>query len=211
MRVLFTLALIFVLMFGIIGCGDDSPTNNNDTGQTKIETGISGTDYLNVEHGFRISNLPIPDWVVETRKHRKGIIEDVLLMAFTTEDKFTIDTDQLTDEQIPYAEVSVYGPDPDLPTKPDVAKEVMNIWISAWESMGIEVISRKPVAGINTTGYEAVLFLPGAGNTTSMVKWAFFAKHDKGYIISLWAPDDRYTDSVAYIDPIIANFELVGL
>jgi len=209
MRTFITIALIFVVIFGVMGCEEESPTDNNKE-PVKIETSISGTDYLNVEHGFRLSNLPISNWVIEMRQYREGIIEDVLLMAFTTEDKFVLDTNQLEDGLIPYAEVSVYGPDPDLPSKPDVAKEVMNIWISAWEQIGITVISRNPVAGINTTGYEAILFLPGT-ETVGLVKWAFFAKHDKGYIISLWAPEDKYSDSVVYIDSIIANFELVGL
>ena len=202
--------MFFIAIFGIIGCGEESPTDGNGAEPVKIETGISGTDYLNVEHGFRLSNLPISDWVIKTRQYKEGTTENVLFMALTTEDEFTFEADQLEEAQIPYVKVSVYGPDPNLPSKPDVAKEVMNIWISAWEQMGVEVISRKPVAGANTTGYEAVLFLPG-GNTASMVKWAFFAKHDKGYIISLWAPEDKYISSLTYIDPVIANFELVGL
>jgi hypothetical protein len=197
-------------VFGIIGCGEESPTDKPEI--EPITTGVSGTTYLNVEHGFRLSNLPGPDWVIRTREYRDAgtNTEDVLLMAFTTEDKFILDTDKLADEQIPFAEVSVYGPNPNLPTKPDVAKEVMDIWIATWEWMGIEVLFRSPVAGANTTGYEAILSMPLA-DATWTIKWAFFAKHDRGYIISFWAPEDKYPGLVAHIDLIIADFELLGL
>ena len=197
----------FVALLGIMGCGEESPTD-----RTKIEpitTGISGTTYLNVEHGFKLPNLPASGWVIRTRKYRDGSTESVLLMAFTTEDTFTFDTSELVDKQIPYTEVLVYGPNPDLPTKPDIAKEIMDIWIATWEWMGIEVISRKPVAGSNTTGYEAILSMPMA-DAAWIVKWAFFAKHDRGYIISFWAPEDKYIGLVAHIDPIISSFELLG-
>ncbi|MFQ5885366.1 MAG: hypothetical protein ACE5IO_09750 [Thermoplasmata archaeon] len=192
-----------------MGCGEESPTGGVEV--ETIETGISGTTYLNVEHGFRLSNLPASGWVIRTRRGRNvgTNTENALLMAFTTEDKFSVDTAKLADEQIPFTEVSVYGPNPDLPTKPDVAKEVMNIWITMWQWMGIEVVSRRPVAGVNTTGYEAILSMPVA-DATWTVKWAFFAKRDRGYIISFWAPEDKYMGLLAYIDPIIASFELLG-
>jgi hypothetical protein len=202
--------VFLVAAFGITGCGEESPTEKPET--EPITTGISGTTYLNVEHGFRLSNLPASGWIIKTRKYRdvEANTEDVLLMALTTEDKFTFDTTKLVDEQIPFAEVSVYGPNPNLPTKPDVAKEVMNIWIAMWEWMGIEVISRKPVAGSNTTGYEAILSMT-LTDAKWTVKWAFFAKHDRGYIISFWAPEDKYPGLVAHIDLIIADFEILGL
>jgi hypothetical protein len=198
------------VLLGITGCGEEPPTGKAD--MEPMKTGISGTNYINVEHGFRLSNLPASGWVIKTRKYRDAgaNTEDVLLMAFTTEDKFTFDTAELSYEQIPYVEVSVYGPNEDLPSKPDVAKEVMNTWIAMWEWMGIEVISKRPVAGVGTTGYEAILSVP-AGDITWMIKWAFFAKHDRGYIIAFGAPEDDYFDLLAYIDPIIADFQLLGL
>ena len=202
--------VFFVALLSIMGCEEESPTGGGNI--EPIKTGISGTTYLNVEHGFRLYNLPTSDWVITTQKVRNVDIstEYVLLMAFTTEDKFTTDIAQLTDEQIPYVQVAVYLPSQGLPTKPDVARELMDIWISMWEQMGIEVISRKPVAGANTTGYEAILSMPGA-DAIWTVKWAFFAKHDKGYIIALYAPEDTYIGLVAHIDPIIEDFELLGL
>jgi len=201
--------VFLVAAFGIIGCGEESPTEKPET--EPITTGISGTTYLNVEHGFRLFNLPASGWVIRTRKYRdvETNTEDVLLMAFTTEDRFTFDTDKLMDEHIPFAEVSVYGPDPDLPSKPDVAKEIMNITIAVYEWWGIEVISRKPIAGVNTTGYEATLSMPLV-DVTWTIKQAYFAKHDKGYMIMFWAPEDKYIGLLAHIDPIIASFELLG-
>jgi hypothetical protein len=197
-------------LLGAMGCGEESPTAN--PGAELIKTGISGTSYLNVEHGFRLSNLPSSGWVVKTRKYRhaEANTEDVLLMAFTTEDRFTFDTDKLMDEHVPFAEVSVYGPDPDLPSKPDVAKEIMSITIAVYEWWGIEVISRKPIAAVNTTGYEATLSMLLEDVTWAM-KQAYFAKHDMGYMITFWAPEDKYIGLLAYIDPIIASFELLGL
>jgi hypothetical protein len=189
------------------GCGEESTVNEPNS--EKIETGISGSTYLNVEYGFRLNHLPIADSIAKTRQNRVGTTEDVLLMAFTTEDKFTVDTSQLMLDNIPFIEVSIYGPDPGLPSKPDVAKEIMEVWISTWEWLGIEVISRKPIAAVNTTGYEAILSVP-AQDVTWRVKWAFFAKHDLGYIIAFWAPEDEYTNLIAQIEPMISSFELLG-
>jgi hypothetical protein len=106
--------------------------------------------------------------------------------------------------------VEVLGPYPDLPTRPDLAKEVMNTWIAMWEWLGIEVISRKPVAGVNTTGYEAVFSWP-LEDTVWTLKCAFFAKHDKGYSITFCAPEDEYVGLLAHVDPMIVGFELLGL
>ena len=209
-----TFVAIIIVLLWFTGCGEeDSPNGDgNGNGIDVIKTGVSGTDYLNVEHGFRLSNLPASDWVIKTQsgKNVEANTEDVLLMVFATEDKFTHDTGQLMDEQIPFAEVSVYGPDPNLPSKPDLAKEVMNYRVAVWEMLGGDVISKKPVAGVNTTGYEATLSLP-LEDFNLIIKQAYFAKNDKGYTIAFIAPEDKFTGLLAYIDPIITSFELLGL
>ncbi|MBD3181902.1 hypothetical protein GF312_06410 [Candidatus Poribacteria bacterium] len=203
--VLFIIATAFIL-----GCGEDTPVKDDDEDET-IETGISGTEYLNVKHGFRISNLPTSNWVIQTRNYRTGIIEKLLLMANTTQDQFTTDLDELVEKNIVHIEVSVYGPDPSLPSKPDLAKDIMDTWISNWEWAGVETLSRGPVAAINTTGYEAVLSVPTNVGDDWTVKWAFFAKHDRGYIIAYWAPKDEYENMLSVVEPIISNFRILGL
>ncbi len=210
----FAFIAIIIILFWFVGCGEEDPPsgNGNGNGIDVIETGISGTDYLNIEHGFRLSNLPASDWVIKTRsgKDLETNTEVVLLMAFTTEDKFTFDTGQLMSEQIPFTEISVYGPDSSLPSSPDVAKEVMNARIAVWEQLGVIVISKKPLAVVNTTGYEATLFM-ALEDYNLIIKQAYFAKNDKGYTVALITPEDQFTSTLAYIDPIIASFELLGL
>jgi hypothetical protein len=214
--------VLLAVMFSIIGCGEESPTDSGGgTDPKTIETGVFGTTYINVEHGFRVSNLPASGWVIGTRKYKAEDIETVLLMAFTTQDIFTseeakleAEVDKFMAEGIPHAWVEVQGPYTDLPTKPDVAREIMDIMIAVWEWMGIEVISRRPVAGANTTGYEAVLTWPSMVMEEVTIwkrKCAFFAKHDKGYMIMFSAPEDKYTGLLAHIDPMIRGFEFLGL
>jgi hypothetical protein len=169
-----------------------------------------------VEYGFKITALPSSGWVSCTRKYKDGDVETVLLMAFATEDICTFEEVKLEDEEnklvaagIPYVRVTVLGPYSDLPTKPDLAKEVMNNSIALWELLGIEVTSKNPVAGVNTTGYEATISLL-IEDSIWMGKQAFFAKHEHGYSIISWAPEDRYPGLIAHIDPMISSFELLG-
>lgn len=210
--------LILIALFGIMGCGEESPTGGGEI--EPIMTGFPnpGT-YRNVEHGFQISNLPVSGCVKDTRKHKDGDIEMVLRMAFATEDEFAFeDVDiakevpRLQTEGIPYAFVYVIGPIPDLPTKPDLAKEIMYDVISTYE-LWYEVLSRRPVAGVNTTGYEVTMSFSSmyAPGTTWMIKQAFFAKHEMGYTIIFCAPEDKFLGLLAYIDPMIAGFQLLGL
>ena len=185
-------AAIIIVLLWLTGCGEDSPSGvGNGNGIDVKKTGVSGTDYLNIEHGFRLSNLPASGWVIKTRsgKNLETNTEAVLLMVFTTEDKFTFDTAQLMDEQIPFAEVSVYGPEPNLPSSADVAKEIMNIRIALWEQLGGNVLSKKPVAVANTTGYEATLLL-ALVDFNLIIKEAYFAKNDRGYLIALTSTED---------------------
>lgn len=210
--------LILVALFGIMGCGEELPTNRPEI--EPIRTGIdeSGTTYLNVEYGFWISNLPVSGCVIDTRKHKGEDMELVLRMAFTAEDEFTFEEVDLTKEVprlqtegIPYAAVGVLGLISDLPTKPDLAKELMDNVISIYE-LWFEVLSERPVAGINTTGYEVTVstFSMYAPGTTWMMKQAFFAKHEMGYTIIFCAPEDKFMGLLAYIDPMIAGFQLIG-
>jgi len=201
---------VAIILFGFAGCGEDAPSSGG--GVEPIQTGISGTTYLNVEHGFRLSNLPDSNWVIKTQsgKNVETKIEQVLLMVFGTEDEFTFDMAELINEKIPCIGVLVSGPDPDLPSKPDLAKEIMDYRIATWQWMGAEVLSRKPVAGVNATGYEATLSIAMV-DYTLIIKEACFAKNDMGYTIYFIAPEDEFMGLIAYVDPIIASFELLGL
>ena len=220
MKALFVSVFSVLVLLWLFGCGgDDTPTLENGGKTVKtIETGISddGITYFNKEYGFRICNLPTSGCSVCTRRYKDELEETVLLIAFTADDKWTFEETKLLDEEvkleaenIPHVTVSVMGSLTWLPSKPDAAKEFMNLVIELWEIYGIEVLSRKPVAGVNTTGYEAVVSLP-MGDTVWMVKSAFFAKHETGYSIWLWSPEDKYPGMLAYIDPMIAGFELLG-
>lgn len=220
MKALFvSLSSVLVLLW-LFGCGgDDTPTLENGGKTVKtIETGISddGTTYFNKEYGFRICNLPTSGCSACTRRYKDESAETVLLIAFTADDGWTFAEAKLPDEEaklvsegIPYIEITVMGPLAGLPSKPDVAKEVMDITIDMWEMFGIEVLSRKPIAGLNTTGYEAVISLP-MEDTVWMGKVAFFAKHETGYLIELWSSEDKYPGMLVYIDLMIAGFELLG-
>lgn len=220
MKALFVSVFSVLVLLWLFGCGgDDTPTFENGGKTVKtIETGISddGTTYFSKEYGFRICNLPTSGCSVCTRRYKDELEETVLLIAFTADDKWTFEEVKLLDEEarlevesIPYVTVSVMGSLTWLPSKPDAAKEFMNMVIDIWEVFDIEVLSQKPVAGANTTGYEAVISFP-MGYDVWMIKSAFFAKHETGYWIELWSPEDKYRGMLAYIDPMIAGFELLG-
>lgn len=220
MKALFLSVFSVLILLWLFSCGDDDTPTLEDGGKTvkTVETGISedGTTYFNKEHSFRISNLPTSGCSVCTRRYKDESTETVLLIAFTADDGWTFEEAKLLDEEarlevegIPYVTVSVMGSLTGLPSKPDAAKEVMNLIIDIWEIFDIEILSQKPVAGVNTTGYEAVISLP-MGYDVWMVKSAFFAKHETGYFIELWSPEDKYPGMLAHIDPMIAGFELLG-
>jgi len=220
MKALLVSVFSIFILFWLFSCGGDDTSILEDGGKTvkTIETGISedGATYFNKEHSFRISNLPTSGCSVCTRRYKDELEETVLLMAFTADDKWTFEEAKLLDEEaklesesIPYVTISVMGSLTWLPSKPDAAKELMNLVIDIWEMFEIEVLSKKPVAGVNTTGYEAVISFP-MGDAVWMIKSAFFAKHETGYWIELWSPEDKYPGMLAYMDPMIAGFELLG-
>ena len=213
-----TPVIVFITLIWLLGCGEDTPTEKPDI--EPIKTGISGTTYLNVEHGFKISNLPASGWIVDTRKCREADSESVLRMAFAREDEFSFESIYLTDEverlhiaEIPYCDIYITGPHSDLATKPDMAKEIMNEWISMLELIGMEVVSRKPVAGVNTTGYEATFSFTSiyAPEPVWIAKFVLFVKNEMAYQIAFYSQEDKYQGLLAYIDPMIASFELLGL
>lgn len=210
MRELSVFIIVAITLLGFAGCGEDTPSGGG--GVEPIETGVSGTTYLNVEHGFRLSSLPDSNWVIKTQsgKNVESKTEHVLLMVFGTEDEFISDITELMNEKIPYIDVMVYGPDPDLPSKPDLAKEIMDYRIATWQWIGAEVLSRKPVAGVNATGYEATLSI-AMEDYTLIIKEAYFAKNEMGYTIYFIAPEDEFMGLIAYVDPIITSFEFLGL